>query len=359
MSHVSMPGVPVEVDPLLIERELAALWKPASEEQGGEGAVVRACLTNLVVFVPQAARLELASTMVQEIFRGHPNRTILLVLDAGKRTTEGRRSRLDATITTLCSFLGRSAPVCCEQITLRAHPDDARLLEGAVAPLLVPDIPVALWWLDELAHPTLPRLAASADRLIVDSRRTGLRAVARIATSSAAVVADTLVDLDWERLGRWRRVLAELWEDEGIRSVVGRTDRVEIDVAGDDPRGGGDGGALLAGWLVSRLESLGAPPRVERRKRDVAAASSPGGEPVAIRLRAGGDSFVSVEATSAGCARVDFSTATSCRVPRTIPFARRPDAAILGDVLDRPPSSGAFLAALEAAKRFLDDAGTP
>ncbi|HLU50198.1 MAG TPA: hypothetical protein VK116_19010, partial [Planctomycetota bacterium] len=79
-----LAGVPVEVDPRLIERELAALWKPASEATDGDEAVVRVCVSNLVVFLDDPARLEEASRTLERLSRRRPNRTIiLLVSDEG------------------------------------------------------------------------------------------------------------------------------------------------------------------------------------------------------------------------------------------------------------------------------------
>ncbi len=51
-----LSGIPVPVQPAAIERELAALWKPASEQaaEGSGTAVTRVCLANLVIIGREA-----------------------------------------------------------------------------------------------------------------------------------------------------------------------------------------------------------------------------------------------------------------------------------------------------------------
>src|SRR4030065_67688 len=61
--------------------------------------------------------------------------------------------------------------VCSEQITLRASGPAVGELHSTVVPLLVPDLPVFLWWHEEpsLGSHLFQELLETSDRLIVDS----------------------------------------------------------------------------------------------------------------------------------------------------------------------------------------------
>ena len=384
-------GIPVKVDPAYIECELAALWKPASETEGGEGAVVRACLTNLVVFLPGPAERDYVAPILNEVFRSHPNRTLLLVVDdesfsgenrENRKGEESGKSRLQAFIKTLCSVQVRnSAPVCCEQITLRARPSDLQYFSGAVAPLLVPDIPFVLWWHEDYGHSLLLRLGSLADRIIVDSRKAchGCNSLQEIHKLKTREEIREVIDLGWRGLAPLRNVVAGLFDENAILSLIKDIRYLEIKVVPSNDRVTLFGqAALLSGWIASRLNwslhtrQVGDDEVLVRFKSPsgkggeiLLTTGSRGensilmpGEPMAVRLSTASDgsvSFVSIELdrSTAMAARVDFGTAEACRLPKIIPMPRTTDTDLLNEILNRPSHPTIYGESLKEALKIM------
>ena len=394
-----LAGVPVAVDPLRIERELAALWKPASEAEGGEGAVVRACLSNLVVHVSGADELGHVASLLEEISRHHPNRTLLLSVDprgSAPRVEENAAGvehggRLRASVTALChSPAPGVAPVCSEQIRLLASSDDADLLAGAVAPLLVPDLPVYLWWTGERLTAPRRHLGRLAEALVVDSRRCrdGIAALSAVRGLVEGCGAADVIDLSWRSLERWRQTVAEVFEEPALRAALSRLQciELEVEVTTNNRKDGAEAlrtpGTLLAGWALSRLgwrtekgertrtgwsaecrAPDGAATRVSLRARVAGEASratdgsAAPGAPVALRLatEVAGDNgsgpslSLTVDPSAPDSLEIAVETAASCGLPRHVPFPHAGDAKLLAGVLDGPRQTGVFREALAAA----------
>ena len=97
--------------------------------------------------------------------RAPPSRTIILQTDGSKET------RLRAWISAQCEFLGSSDHSGSEQVMLEASGDGVRQLPGTVIPLLIPEVPVVLWWPGDglFNHPVFPALMDASDQLVVDS----------------------------------------------------------------------------------------------------------------------------------------------------------------------------------------------
>ena len=100
----------------------------------------------------------------------HPSRAIVLVADP-----ESPSEALDARISTHChpSVDGGEERVCYEEVVLGVHGEVAEHLDGIVAPLLIHDLPIHVWW---PGHPpfgdaVFDQLVELGDRLIVDSSR--------------------------------------------------------------------------------------------------------------------------------------------------------------------------------------------
>lgn len=394
-----LSGVPVDVDPPRIERELAALWKPASDSSDPETAVVRACVANVVVFADEESALREVSDAVEGLARRRPNRSILLVLDRdGGRGAAGgdagqespRASPLRARVSAVCHLpFPRAAPVCCERIVLSTSPETADLLAGALPPLLVPDIPVYVWWRGrDLAAPLLARIADSADRVVVDTRLDGapeaLRSLARLLEER---LAPLLADLGWRSTLAWRRAIAELFEEVATRELIPDLYRIEIAYRG---RLAGEtspppaGALLLAGWIVSRLGFVPGPLRAAPDqlgwRADVPASREPceivlaaesgesesrlANEITAVRFRSrilDGEAHVAIELDPKRpeTARVSSHTASACQLPKAVAFQRGRELDLLTSVLEGPPEEDGFDAALASAIALLPEASPP
>jgi len=259
------------IDAAKLERELNAMWAEMSAPAAGEGGearqagVVRACALNLVVYAAAPEECEEVNELLGDIVERHPCRAIVLAADR-----DAAEPRLEAFISTRCQLSSRGRKrICGEQITIEAAGAAADTASTAVAPLLVPDVPVFLWWKAVPHYDRLfTRLAALADRVVIDSAsfdrpHEDLRRLARLLEPGKT----RLSDLNWGRLTSWRSLVAGFWDVADYRESLARVERIRIEYDPPDrshshiaPK------ALLAlGWLASRLgwEPAGAAPAFE------------------------------------------------------------------------------------------------
>src|SRR5437764_12899370 len=83
-----------------IEKELAAMWKPADEAKGAESGVTRACALNLLVYATVTDDRAKIDEMLDTVCENHPGRTLLLMADRA-----AQEANLDAYISTRCPLL--------------------------------------------------------------------------------------------------------------------------------------------------------------------------------------------------------------------------------------------------------------
>ena len=244
------------IDASKLERELNAMWSEMSAPEGGGGAagVVRACVLNLVVYAEGAAERAEVDDLLSEVVERHPCRAIVLAAERG-----ADEPRLEAFVSTRCQLSSRgSKRICGEQITIEAAGAAVDTASSAVAPLLVPDVPVFLWWKDIPHHDDrlFTRLANMADRVVIDSAafdrpHEDLRRLAGLLEGGRM----RLSDLNWGRLTSWRALVAGFWDVADYRGSLARIEKIVIEYDPPDlsheqlaPK------ALLAlGWIASRL----------------------------------------------------------------------------------------------------------
>jgi glucose-6-phosphate dehydrogenase assembly protein OpcA len=277
-------GAPFAADVRDLGRELQRLWE--STVSGDDTKVVRSCTRNLVLIVPDEAVANAARGVIAGVAERHPARAFLVAA-----APPDEPQRLQAVLEAHCQMRGGGKHVCCESIALEVGSAARRRAASAIVPLLVPDLPVLVFagrgldWNDEL----LARLLDVADRLVIDSRR-----VADPARLMADLAAHRRTDrwgpadLEWLRLAPWREAVASALDDPEAAAVAAEADTLEIGyrarVAGP---GGEAGAALLAGWILDRLDAAR-----ERSATGLAARAADGdgaGEegPLSLRLVAG------------------------------------------------------------------------
>jgi len=239
-----------------LERELARLRRSSGAHAKEQGvAVARASVLNLVVFAMREAHARRAAATIDELAVRHPSRAIVIVAD---RERAGRDGELVMHCRVPNSGDGRQ--VMYEQILIRARGDADRRLTSAVIPLLLPDLPVFLWWTETppLDRPFFDDLLGLADRLIVDSAdfarpdRTlpRLHAVARAGHGRYGVT-----DFNWTRITPWRELVMQFFDVPAWRPFLDKITGIRVGFAVD-----ADGreihpsqALLLIGWLASRL----------------------------------------------------------------------------------------------------------
>lgn len=249
------------VDISSIERELRQLWKDNAAGAAGGQAVTRALTLNLVARARDRATGDQVSDVVQRLTASHPSRAVLAIIGPADAPPH-----LDAYVQANCLLAAPGVPqVCGEQITIEAGGAAATQVASLVLPLLVPDLPVALW----LPGPRpfddalLARLRGVVDRLIVDSRE--FAAPARELAAMAAFErvelhgpgagprSPALSDLSWAALTPWRELTAQFFDTRPLLPHLHRIDHVEISYVPHDERFNPTQALLLAGWLAACL----------------------------------------------------------------------------------------------------------
>ncbi len=249
-----------------IEQALAHIWAGAAVRKAGEGkagegehhVAARSSVLNLVVVAGHQETAECCVATIAATAGRHPSRSLIL----STVDVDGPRG-IDAHIEALSvATSAGTAQTGAETIYVSAHGETGRHLASIIAPLLVHDLPVALWWPHDpqFRSHRADRLLPFADRLIVDgSSWSGdgldrLGAMARVAQDQRLVVADFAL----LRQARWREALASVYDLPDLRPHlrVIRSITVEYAVSQD-----GDPAGLTnvvrpvyhVAWLASRL----------------------------------------------------------------------------------------------------------
>ncbi|GBC76580.1 hypothetical protein HRbin08_00042 [bacterium HR08] len=250
-------GIPKAVPVQAIEQELERLWKTAAQPAEGESPlpVLRACALNLVVYVAAPERVSEIEAVIPQLIPEHPLRAIVISADES-----AGESRLDAWISAHClQPVPEGKQICCEQIRLGARGEAISGLPRLVVPILVPDVPVFLWWCGAppFGSERLDDFIAIADRVIIDSAdfenpREDFSRLARLMASREASTAFS--DVAWTRLTFWRHAVARLFDSPLTQPFLYRLERVVIGYAEErDIYAFSSQALLMAGWLASRL----------------------------------------------------------------------------------------------------------
>jgi glucose-6-phosphate dehydrogenase assembly protein OpcA len=298
---------PVAVDIHAIERELTHLWEQV-DTQTGEQKTLRVCSLNLVVWVDHPQAAERASEVIRGIIRKHPNRAMLIINDP-----DAPEAQLEAWVQANCQMTTPGAQqVCGEQISITAH--DSRMVQvaGLVLSLLLPDLPVVLWWSGAVPfpHPLFQRLRHLVDHVVVDSAQfsdptAGLFHLSQLYRQQSATSPQeeqkrqegrgrgrerprgfstpsyALGDLNWGRLTPWRSLTAQFFDNRGFLPALNTIDTLVV--AYDYPANQQPDHTqplLLVGWLAACLNwTLAEPGNTIEEERE----TSPG-QDAPIRL---------------------------------------------------------------------------
>lgn len=250
-AFLSGEGIPVPLGQ--VENELARLWGPAAEREGGpdldQPTVTRLVLANLVVcdLLSNGARVR---ELVEGVSRAYPCRMIVL------RPSAEPSGSVRAEVSAVCHLPAPGLPqVCSERIVLQAPRENLALLPGAVRPLLETDLPVILWWAGD-PRPSIDLFRDLGDesaRLVIDQPDPQPDREALIAGLDLTVNRFSR-DLVWFGITPWRELAAGFFDPPGAETALAQLRRVEITAAvpastPQTPRVA----AWMAAWLAGRL----------------------------------------------------------------------------------------------------------
>jgi glucose-6-phosphate dehydrogenase assembly protein OpcA len=240
-----------------LERELSRLRRAQSAHAREQGrTVARASVLNLIVYAEREAHARRAARSISELALRHPSRAIVVMAD--RDAPAGVDGRID--MHCHLPLAEGATQVCYEQILVRAHGRSEDRLASAVIPLLVPDLPVFLWWTGAppLSGQPFGDLLGLAGRLIVDSSDFArpdvtLPRLARVCAQARGLFGVT--DLNWTRLTPWRETVSAFFDVPAWRPFLDGITGVRAGFAVDmDGRDIHPSQALLfIAWLASRL----------------------------------------------------------------------------------------------------------
>lgn len=257
----------VDVDPAIwgprapsvlgLERDLAQVRRGrAAHSRELVATVARAAVVNIVVIATREVHALRAARTVSELAMRHPSRAIVVLGDRHPDPVSRGSVELHAQIPSV----DRYDQVHYEQVLVRARGEVSDRLMSVIVPLLVPDLPVFVWWTGTpaIGERHFDELVSLSHRLLVDSADFA-RPEAMLAELAGRCVVGpahcALTDLNWARLTAWRELLTQFFDVPTWRALLPSIDGVRVSFAVDaDGREIHPSQALLfIGWLAARL----------------------------------------------------------------------------------------------------------
>jgi Glucose-6-phosphate dehydrogenase subunit N-terminal domain/Glucose-6-phosphate dehydrogenase subunit C-terminal domain len=248
-----------------VERELARIWAEpdlmVAADNGSKGRHIaaRTSVMNLVVVTRQPEVGEHAAGIISRLTGRLPSRTLIV-----QSADPDGPSWCDARIQALCVLPRPDAPeTCSELIFLTSGGEAGRHLSALVAPLLIHDLPVTIWWPGEpqLTGAPVLELLEGADRMIVDGSRWGGDGLGRLQQMAALYRRfDRLSIRDFAlvRQSRWREAIATVFDLPEMLPYLGYLRRIAVTYGTHDATGEPGTTNVVkplyhASWLASRL----------------------------------------------------------------------------------------------------------
>jgi glucose-6-phosphate dehydrogenase assembly protein OpcA len=213
----------------------------------------RTSVLTLVVIAPGSETADRAMSTVAALSARHPSRAIIV----SPGDPDGPSS-FDAHIYAACQLAGGgSTEICTEEILIKTGGELSQHLSTAVAPLLIHDLPVVLWWPDDVPFgaPQFNGLAEECDRLLVDCGQFRGDGAARLAGMQRAMTQGLVVhDIGWMRAMLWRELLAAIFDHPLLTPELGSINRVRIDVARPGKQMRLARAITFVGWMAAVLD---------------------------------------------------------------------------------------------------------
>ena len=245
-----------------VAAELGKIWSSISLTTPGEHGdperrvAARSSVMNLVVVAGRGEIGERTAAIVDGLTGRHPSRTLIV-----STADPDGPAWLDAQVQAHCVLPSETSPeTCSELVYLTAGGESGQHLAALVAPLLIHDLPVTVWWPGEpnFGSKTVQQLLAMADRILVDGSGwsgdglAGLDAMADVPKRYDVDIADFAL----LRQARWREAIASTFDRPNLLPYLHHLDRIDVKYAA---AGGAPGTANVVrplyhvAWLASRL----------------------------------------------------------------------------------------------------------
>lgn len=234
----------LHVDVASIEKQLAQLWR--TQEHDHDNALTKAALWNVVAHTWSSEQHARATEVLARASASVPQRTIVI------RADPAGDDHMHSWISANCHLIAGGRQVCSEEVSIVAAGDQVDHVPPLVNALLLPDMPVGVWWVGELPrdhHQYAETLLEPADRLIFDSAQfegcDDLDLVARIAENTTTAPAD----LNWARIEEWRAATAALFDPAPMRERLQAIRTMRVFSGGDSSFGTRSEAMLFVAWM--------------------------------------------------------------------------------------------------------------
>ena len=328
----------LRVDPTTIERQLAELWR--TEQDSSKHPVTKAALWNVIAHTWTSDHHAHATEVLARASAAVPQRTIVVRADP-----EGHAS-ISSWISANCHLIGGGRQVCSEEVSIVASGDDVEHVPPLVSALLLPDMPVAVWWVGDLPrdhHEYASTLLDPADRLIFDSAQfesgEDLDFIARIARETTTAPAD----LNWGRIEEWRSATAALFDPPPMRSRLRDVRSVRVQSGGGASFGERSEALLYVAWLMAQTGKAIAHEYVdEGSEAGISMVEMRFDDGSSAVLRGDRDRGVVISTSGGMETEVDCVTRSLTRAPEDLVVR----------LLKRPEADGVYLKALAIASEL-------
>jgi glucose-6-phosphate dehydrogenase assembly protein OpcA len=277
-------------------------------DEDGVQVRTRTSVLTLIVMAPRPEDVDRAAAAVAALAARHPSRTVIL-----SPTDPDGPAAFEAQVSASCQLPERGrSEICTEEVLIRLGGELAQHPSSTVAPLLIHDLPVVLWWPGDVpfARPDFIELVGKVDRLFIDSghfRGNGLGGLIGL----AGAVRDGVVvhDVSWMRLMLWRELLAACFDHPLLVRELRHLTSIRVDVA----RPGWDTrlsrAVLFVGWLLARLRLTVVRPLREAPTGAWEATLRSRGREVSVSIRPVEVEFSGAARTAGSVVRAELATA--------------------------------------------------
>ncbi len=227
-----LPWAGKKVDMARVEEELSRLWRMSADNvRIGQNTRVRTSVLNFVICAPDVESAQRASTLIRDLASTHIARVTLVILDTSSSVPSVE------TWVTLRSFpiISDLMRHSFEQITMTVAGAAVYSSATLIQPLLKPDLPVYLWWLNDppADSAVFSRLADISSRIIVDSNTffAPEQSLCALQSFMEEAPGSALSDLNWGRITPWRQLVAQFFDIPEYKSYLGGVHAIEIEHA--------------------------------------------------------------------------------------------------------------------------------
>ncbi|HNP84758.1 MAG: glucose-6-phosphate dehydrogenase assembly protein OpcA [Chloroflexi bacterium SZAS-1] len=278
-------GAPTPIDARSIERELNALWQETTDNKSPDQRhqVSRTRVLNLIVVTRSAAAAERATEVAAKLTLRHPHRAIVV-----NALPQDPGDSLEAWVQAHCLLPIHGRPrVCGEQITIVARGPAVERVPNTLLPLLVPDVPVMLWWMAGAPFDDLrfAKFGDLIDRVVVDSATFDAPETTLAKMAALTAQGTRISDLSWSRLTPWRELAAQFFDAPAQVPHLYELTSVTVDYEAQVAPGDRSQALLLVGWLAARLGWQVAAPLTSDRGNSTVQLKRTDGSLVQVTLR--------------------------------------------------------------------------